>query len=116
VAPIWCTARSEYDPNHSSRAGRSTPMRVEVHVHPGSRHASVGGTYDGALVVRVRARAVDGAATSEVLDAVADAFHVRTAVVQLVRGRASRRKVLTIEGDDQALEHQLSLLLDATDK
>jgi len=86
-------------------------MQFEVHVHPGSRRASIGGNYDGALVVRVRARAVDGAATNEVLDVVADAFNVRSAAVHLVRGATSRRKVLAIEGEDEALERQLSLLL-----
>ena len=89
-------------------------MQLEVHVHPGSRRASIGGTYDGALVVRVRARAVDGAATNEVLDAVANAFNVRRAAVRLVRGATSRRKVLTIDGKDEALERQLFLLLGPT--
>jgi uncharacterized protein (TIGR00251 family) len=89
-------------------------MQLEVHVHPGSRRASIGGTYDGALVVRVRARAVDGTATNEVLDAVANAFNVRRAAVHLVRGATSRRKVLTIDGKDEALERQLFLLLGPT--
>ena len=89
-------------------------MKLEVHVHPGSRRASIGGNYDGALVVRVRARAIDGAATNEVLDIVADAFHVRSAAVHLVRGATSRRKVLRIDGEDAELERKLFLLLDPT--
>ena len=91
-------------------------MRLEVHVHPGSRKALVGGSHDGALVVRVQARAVDGAATDEVLDVVAEAFHVRRGAVQLVRGPTSRRKVLSVDGEDAALEGQLSLLLRSAPK
>jgi uncharacterized protein YggU (UPF0235/DUF167 family) len=91
-------------------------MRLEVHVHPGSRKALVGGSHDGALVVRVQARAVDGAATDEVLDVVAEAFHVRRGAVRLVRGPASRRKVLSVDGEDAALAGQLSLLLRSAPK
>ena len=91
-------------------------MRLEVHVHPGSRKAFVGGSHDGALVVRVQARAVDGAATDEVLDVVAEAFHVRRGAVRLVRGPTSRRKVLSVDGEDAALAGQLSLLLRSAPK
>jgi uncharacterized protein YggU (UPF0235/DUF167 family) len=91
-------------------------MNVEVHVHPGSRRGGVGGSYDGALVVRVRARAVDGAATNEVLDVVAKAFNVRPAAVHLRRGATSRRKFLSIDGEEEALERKLFLLLGSTRK
>jgi uncharacterized protein len=86
-------------------------VKIDVHVHPGARSASVGGNYDGALVVRVRARAVDGAATKEVLAVVAKAFNVRGADVRLLRGGTSRRKVLSIDGEEQELSRQLGLLL-----
>lgn len=91
-------------------------MNVEVHVHPGSRRAYVGGSYDGALVVHVRARAVDGAATNEVLDVVAEAFNVRPVAVSLKRGATSRRKVLSIDGEDEILGRQLFLLLASVPK
>lgn len=89
-------------------------MNLHVHVHPGSRSASVGGNHDGALVVQVRARAIDGAATKEVLVVVAEAFNVRPAAVRLVRGATSRRKFLEIDGEDEELERQLFLLLGPT--
>jgi uncharacterized protein YggU (UPF0235/DUF167 family) len=91
-------------------------MECHVHVHPGARAAFVGGDYDGALVVRVRARAVDGAASNEVLTVVAEAFHVPHTSVHLIRGVTSRRKVLRIEGEDDALNRQLSLLLGSDSK
>ena len=84
--PNSFTGRSRRGHFLLTSVGRGCPMRLEVHVHPGSRKALVGGSHDGALVVRVQARAVDGAATDEVLDVVAEAFHVRRGAVQLVRG------------------------------
>jgi uncharacterized protein YggU (UPF0235/DUF167 family) len=86
-------------------------IRVSVHAHPGSKFASVGGSYDGALSVHVRARAIDGSATAEVLAAVADAFDVRTNAVTLLRGATSRTKLLAIEGDDRLLRARLEDLL-----
>jgi uncharacterized protein (TIGR00251 family) len=86
-------------------------IRVSVHVHPGSKVASVGGSYDDALSVHVRARAVDGAATAEVLKSLAEAFEVRTNAVALVRGATSRTKVVSIEGDDRQLRERLEGLL-----
>ena len=89
-------------------------MRLRVRVHPGSQFASVGGSYDGALSVHVRARAVEGAATDEVLHAVAAAFGLRTARVTLERGSASRDKQLSLEGDDVALAERLAALWEST--
>jgi hypothetical protein len=86
-------------------------IHVSVHVHPGSKVASVGGSYNGALSVHVRARAVDGAATAEVLKSLAEAFEVRTNAVALVRGATSRTKVVSIEGDDRQLRERLEGLL-----
>jgi uncharacterized protein YggU (UPF0235/DUF167 family) len=83
-------------------------MRFAVHVHPGSKAPSVGGSYAGALSVHVRARTVDGAATAEVLAA---AFGVHASQVGLVRGAASRDKTLSIEGHDVALAARLEQLL-----
>lgn len=51
---------------------------------------------DEVLVVSVTARAVDGAATAAVRDAVADAFGVRPRQVRVVVGERSRTKVLEV--------------------
>ncbi|HEY3035289.1 MAG TPA: DUF167 domain-containing protein [Streptosporangiaceae bacterium] len=61
-------------------------MRIAVRVRPGSARPGVGGQHDGALVVRVSARAVDGQATAAALAAVAAAFGVRRRAVTLVAG------------------------------
>lgn len=83
-------------------------MRITVQVRPGSARPGVGGEHDGALVVRVRERAVDGRATAAALEALATAFGVRRQAVTLVSGASSRRKIVEVAGGDQAA---LDLLL-----
>ena len=65
------------------------------------------GEHDGALVVRVSARAVDGQATAAALAAVAEAFGVRRPAVTLVTGAASRTKVFEVTGADPAVLDEL---------
>ena len=78
-------------------------VRIAVWVRPGSAHPGVGGEHDGALVVRVCPRAVEGMATAAALVAVADAFGVRHPAVTLVAGAASRRKIIDVAGADPAV-------------
>ncbi len=75
-------------------------MRITVRVVPGSARPGVGGERDGALVVRVSARAVDGRATAAALDALAAAFDVRRGAATLVSGATSRTKIIDLEGAD----------------
>jgi uncharacterized protein len=77
-------------------------VRITIRVRPGSARPGVGGEHDGALVVRVSARAVDGRATVAALAAVAEAFGVRPHAVTLVAGAASRTKLLDVAGADRA--------------
>lgn len=85
-------------------------MRLLVHVRPGSSRTSVGGEHDGALLVRVQQRAVDGAATAAVITALADAFRVAPHCVQCVKGHTTRRKMIEISGDDVTLQERLVAL------
>lgn len=71
-------------------------MRVGLYVRPGSSRTRVGGLHDGALVVAVTARAVDGKATEAALRAVAEALGVPRREVELVSGAVSRRKVVDV--------------------
>jgi uncharacterized protein len=98
----------------SASVSSSGVLRFSVHVHPGSATSFVGGAYDGALQVRVRARAMDGAATNEVCTALANAFGVRSRVVQCVRGLRSRTKLIAIEGNVDDLSGKLEILLART--
>lgn len=77
-------------------------MRVTVRVHPGAKRAAVGGEHDGALVVRVRERAVDGRATEAALTAVATALGVPRRAVTLVGGTTNRTKTLEVQAADPA--------------
>jgi len=54
---------------------------------------------------------VDGAATEAVLKAVAKAFGLRRADVDLASGLTSRTKVLELRGEDQDLSARLAELL-----
>jgi uncharacterized protein len=79
-------------------------MRVTIRVAPGSRRAAVGGTRDGALVVRVRERPVEGRATEAALTALAAALGVQRRAVSLVRGATSRTKVVEVIGNERLLQ------------
>jgi uncharacterized protein YggU (UPF0235/DUF167 family) len=82
-------------------------MHITVWVRPGCVRPGVGGRHDGALVVRVSARAVDGQATAAALAAVAAAFGVRRQAVTLVAGASSRTKVIDVAGADPAVLDRL---------
>ena len=85
-------------------------MRLTIYVRPGAGRPGVGGEHDGALIVRVTARAVGGQATEAALAAVADAFGVRRRAVTLVTGSTSRMKVIDIaDGDPAVLDHLIAL-------
>jgi uncharacterized protein len=75
-------------------------VRVTLRVRPGAGRTAVGGAHDGALVVRVAARPVEGQATEAALAAVAAALGVRRRQVSLVTGATSRTKVVEVEGAD----------------
>jgi hypothetical protein len=72
-------------------------VRVRVHVRPGSSRTVVGGDHDGALVVRVPARAVGGGATQAALTALAEALGLRRRQVRLVSGATSREKLVEVD-------------------
>jgi uncharacterized protein YggU (UPF0235/DUF167 family) len=82
-------------------------MRITIRVRPGASRPGVGGEHNGALVVRVSARAVDGQATAAALAAVAAAFGVRSRAVTLVTGAASRTKIVDVAGADPAVLDRL---------
>ena len=76
-------------------------MRFSVHVQPGARVPRVAGTKAGSLSVRVRERAVEGAANDAVISAVAAALNLKPRSVRIVHGRRSRHKLLEVSGVDE---------------
>jgi uncharacterized protein YggU (UPF0235/DUF167 family) len=67
----------------------------------------VGGERDGALVVRVSKRPVEGEANAATLAAVAAAFGVSRSEVTLIAGARSRSKILEVAGADPAILRRL---------
>jgi uncharacterized protein len=90
-------------------------MRVAVRVRPGARAERVGGRWDGrrgpALLIAVRARAVDGAANRAVVAAIAAAFDLPRSAVEVTAGERSRDKLVALDGDPAALAARLAELL-----
>ncbi|WP_028925721.1 DUF167 domain-containing protein [Pseudonocardia acaciae] len=82
-------------------------MKLAIRVRPGARADRVGGCWDGprgpALLVAVRARAVDGKANEAVVAALAEAFGLRRSEVTIASGHRGRDKTVELTGDDDAL-------------
>lgn len=101
--------------------GRSTDLgqghlKLTVHSRPGSRRTVVARLPDDAgdqggadarnlsptipaVVVRVHAKAVDGAANLAIVDAIATALGVRRSAVTIRRGHTARVKHIEVAGD-----------------
>jgi hypothetical protein len=72
-------------------------VRIPIRVKPGSARTRVGGRHgEGALIVAVGAKAVDGAATEAALRAVAEALGIPRRSVVLITGATSRDKVVGV--------------------
>ena len=71
---------------------------IDIVVQPRASRAKVGPALGDRLRVAVTAPPVDGKANAAVIDALAEAFLVRTADVRIVRGETGRRKTVAIRG------------------
>jgi uncharacterized protein len=84
---------------------------IQLRVVPRAGRSSIAGIRDGALLVRVAAPPVDGAANDALVDLLAAAFGVPRREVQLVSGEHSRSKRVIVHGLDaeavRAIVHNL---------
>lgn len=71
-------------------------MLVTVRVKPGARESAVEET-GGETIVRVRERAIEGAANEAVVRALAGHFGVAPSHIRLVRGATSRVKRFSVD-------------------
>jgi len=71
-------------------------MILDVIVKPGSKRPGISHE-DGTLVLRVRERAVEGAANAACRRALAQAYGVPQSAVELIAGARSRRKRFAVE-------------------
>lgn len=78
--------------------GRPGQVGVEVKVRTGSSREGIGGEHDGAVVVQVAARAVEGQANRAVRKLIAKKAGVSASKVEIVRGEKNSIKVVAVEG------------------
>jgi uncharacterized protein (TIGR00251 family) len=92
---------------------RATSHGVDlvVRVIPRAGRSGVAGTRGDALLVRLQAPPVDGAANAELVAVLAAALHVPKRVVSIVSGERGRQKRVAIEGIDEVTAR--ARLLDA---
>ncbi len=75
---------------------------LRIHARPGASRAGVAGFHGDALCVRIRARAVEGAANRELTAILAAALDVAPQAVELASGAHGREKRVRIRGLDVA--------------
>lgn len=73
-------------------------VAIDVRVIPRAGRSGVAGTRDGALLVRLHAPPVEGAANGELIDVMAKALDVPKRNVLIVSGERSRTKRVRVAG------------------
>jgi uncharacterized protein (TIGR00251 family) len=73
-------------------------VTIPIRVIPRSGKSGVAGTRGDAVLVRLNAPPVDGAANAELIEVLADALGVPKRAVSIVAGERSRQKRVQIEG------------------
>ena len=71
---------------------------LSVRVVPRAARAGLAGTREDALLVRLNAAPVDGAANSELIEVLSDALGVPRRAISITVGERSRRKTILIRG------------------
>jgi uncharacterized protein (TIGR00251 family) len=82
----------------------STPggVVINVRVIPRAGRSGLAGTRDNALLVRLNAPPVEGAANAELLDVLSDILHVPKRALTIVSGERSRSKRVLVADLDVA--------------
>ena len=73
-------------------------MQLTVRVIPRASKPGIAGTRDGALLVRLQSRPIEGAANAELIEILAKALHVPRGSISIIAGERSRQKRVRIEG------------------
>ncbi len=83
---------------------QSTPggVLLNVRVIPRAGRSGLAGTRDNALLVRLNAPPVEGAANAELLDVLAEILDVPKRALTIVSGERSRSKRVLVSGVDTA--------------
>ena len=83
-------------------------MDLEIKVIPRAGRSGFAGLRDGALLVKLAAAPVDGAANDELIALIAKTLHIPKRDITIVAGERSRSKRVRVAGLDR--EQALSLL------
>lgn len=94
----WCSVSYTATSVRESMAQKKTT--VEVYLQPGARSSEIVGFRDSVLCVRVTAPPRKGQANQALLALMAEALGVSKSDLAIIRGYASRRKVLAVQGLD----------------
>ena len=93
----------EQDPPYTDMLSeRADGVIITVRVTPRAGKSGIAGTRDGALLVRLNAAPLDGAANAELIEVIADALGVPRRSVTIMSGEKSRRKTLLVTGTSAA--------------
>jgi hypothetical protein len=83
---------------------------IDVRVIPRASKSGMAGVRENAVLVRLSAPPVEGAANAELIEVLADAFDVPKRAITIVSGDRSRQKRVRIDG--VSLAHAVSRLPD----
>jgi uncharacterized protein (TIGR00251 family) len=73
-------------------------VMISVRVIPRAARSEIAGIRDGALLVRLNAPPVDGAANTELIEVLSDALAVPRRDISIESGAASRQKRVRVSG------------------
>ena len=87
---------------------------VDVRVIPRAAKSAIAGTRDNAILVRLNAPPVDGAANAELIEVLSTALGIPTRSIVIVAGEHSRNKRVRVTGISAGdVERRLSARLSA---
>lgn len=69
-------------------------VEIDIHVQPGASKSELAGLHGDALKVRLRARAVEGAANAALVEFLSERLGLSRSAVTIRRGEKSRRKTV----------------------
>jgi len=71
---------------------------LELHVQPGASKSEFAGQHGERLKIRLKARAIEGAANAALIEFLADYFQVPRRSVTILSGEKARQKRVCVEG------------------
>jgi uncharacterized protein (TIGR00251 family) len=77
-------------------------VRLAVKITPNAGRNEITGFKDDVLNIKIGAPPEKGKANKELIDFLAEKLRIRKSSVTIIRGQTSHRKIIAIEGIDQA--------------